>query len=97
LLSTHITVAYDSDVAQVQGILTDAARGSTRVLQEPAPVAHLAHFAADGLEFSLSFWIADPENGQLNVKSEVHIAILAALRAAQIEIPYPQRVVRTVT
>jgi small-conductance mechanosensitive channel len=96
LIITNITVGYDSDVAQVQGILIAAATNSERVLKVPAPVAHLANFAADGLEFSLCFWISDPENGQLNVKSEVHIAILAALRAAKIEIPYPQRVVRMV-
>jgi small-conductance mechanosensitive channel len=94
LVITNITVGYDSDVAQVQGILNHAAAGSERVLKEPAPVAHLANFAADGLEFSLCFWISDPENGQLNVKSEVHIAMLAGLRAAKIEISYPQRAVR---
>jgi small-conductance mechanosensitive channel len=96
LVITNITVGYESDVAQVQGILINSAAGSGRVLKDPAPVAHLANFAADGLEFSLCFWISDPENGQLNVKSEVHIAILAALRAANIVIPYPQRVVRMV-
>jgi hypothetical protein len=46
----------------------------------------------DGLEFQLLFWIADPENGQLNVRSDVNIAVLKALRAAGIDIPYPQRV-----
>jgi small-conductance mechanosensitive channel len=49
------------------------------------------------LEFTLAFWVADPENGQLNVKSDIHIALLARLREAGIEIPYPQRVVRMVT
>ncbi len=95
LVVTNITVSMDSDVAQVQRILCDSAGSSPRVLKEPAPVAHLAQFAPDGLEFSLCFWISDPENGQLNVKSEVHIAILHALREANIEIPYPQRVVRS--
>jgi small-conductance mechanosensitive channel len=94
LVITNITVGYDSDVAQVQGILIQAAASSERVLKDPGPVAHLANFAADGLEFSLCFWISDPENGQLNVKSQVHIAILHALRQAKIDIPYPQRVVR---
>jgi small-conductance mechanosensitive channel len=94
LVVTNITVGYESDVAQVQRILCDSAASSERVLKDPAPVAHLANFAADGLEFSLCFWISDPENGQLNVKSEVHITILHALRQAKIEIPYPQRVVR---
>jgi small-conductance mechanosensitive channel len=94
LVITNITVGYNSDVAQVQHILYEAATRSERVLKVPAPAAHLAQFAADGLEFSLCFWISDPENGQLNVKSEVHIAVLAGLRAAKIEIPYPHRVVR---
>ena len=94
LVVTNITVGYESDVAQVQSILIAAAVGSSRVLKDPAPVAHLAQFAPDGLEFSLCFWISDPENGQLNIKSEVHIAILHALRTAKIDIPYPQRVVR---
>jgi small-conductance mechanosensitive channel len=97
LVVTNITVGYESDVAQVQRILCDSAAGSERVLKDPAPVAHLAQFAPDGLEFSLCFWISDPENGQLNVKSEVHIAILAALRQAKIDIPYPQRMVRMVS
>jgi small-conductance mechanosensitive channel len=63
------------------------------VLKDPAPVAHLVKFGADGLEFSLFFWIDDPANGQLNVKSEINLRVLESLRAAGIDIPYPQRVV----
>jgi small-conductance mechanosensitive channel len=92
LVSSTITVGYDADVAQVQGILCKAAAAQARVLADPAPVAHLSQFAADGLEFTLLFWISDPDNGQLNVKSPIHIDILHALRAAKIDIPYPQRV-----
>jgi small-conductance mechanosensitive channel len=95
LVTSNITVGYDSDVARVQSILCECASSSCRVLKEPAPAAYLAEFAADGLQFSLCFWISDPENGQLNVKSEVYISILAQLRAAKIEIPYPQRVLHT--
>jgi small-conductance mechanosensitive channel len=39
--------------------------------------------------------LQDPENGQLNLKSQVNVSILQALRAHGIEIPYPQRVVHT--
>ena len=42
------------------------------------------------------FWIADLENGQGNVRSNVNLAVLAALNAAGVEIPYPQRVVHAV-
>ncbi len=93
LVSTDVTVGYGSDVNLVQKLLVEAALASGRVLREPGPGARLAKLGADGLEFTLLFWIADPENGQLNVRSEVNIAILKALQAANIDIPYPQRVV----
>ncbi len=93
LLTTDVAVGYDSDVDAVQRILVQAALGVDRVLKDPAPTARLAKFGADGLEFSLLFWIADPANGQLNVRSDVNLRILRGLREAGIDIPYPQRVV----
>jgi small-conductance mechanosensitive channel len=93
LLSVEATVGYDSDPAQVQRILCDAALASARVLKDPEPVAHLVRLGADGLEFTLVFWIEDPLNGQLSVKSEVNLRVLSGLRQAGIDIPYPQRVV----
>jgi len=91
-ITSSITVGYNSDVGQVQGILCDAAASCERVLADPAPAALLRQFAADGLEFALTVWINDPSNGQLALQSELNIKILAALRAAGIDIPYPQRV-----
>jgi small-conductance mechanosensitive channel len=93
LLTTEVTVGYDSDVDRVQQILVDAALGCERVLKDPEPAPRLANLGADGLEFSLLFWIADPVNGQLNVRSEINLRILKGLRDAGIDIPYPQRVV----
>jgi small-conductance mechanosensitive channel len=93
LLTSDVTVGYDSDPEQVQKILVDAAIASDRVAADPAPSARLARFGPDGLEFTLLFWIADPANGQLNVRSDINLRILAAFRAAGVDIPYPQRVV----
>ena len=92
-LSTVISVGYDSDVDLVMRLLKDAALAAPRVLREPEPGAALSAFGADGLEFTLGFWIADPENGALGLRSQINIAILQALRAHGIDIPYPQRVV----
>ena len=64
------------------------------MLADPAPAALLTAFAADGLELTLAFWIADPEKGQGNVRSAVNLAVLQTLEAAHVEIPFPQRVVR---
>lgn len=91
--STTVSVGYDSDVELVMRLLLEAATAQPRVLTDPAPAAQLSAFGADGLEFTLGYWIADPENGQGNLRSLVNLAVLAALRAHQIDIPYPQRVV----
>ncbi|MDO8720001.1 MAG: mechanosensitive ion channel protein, partial [Polaromonas sp.] len=48
------------------------------------------------LEFTLNYWMEDPENGQQNLRSRINLAILQSLRANGIEIPYPQRVIHTV-
>ncbi|MBT9514043.1 MAG: mechanosensitive ion channel [Acidovorax sp.] len=91
-LSTVVSVAYESDVDLVTRLLGEAALASSRVLRDPAPSVALSAFGADGLEFTVGFWIADPENGALGLRSEINRAILSALRAHRIEIPYPQRV-----
>jgi small-conductance mechanosensitive channel len=93
LLSIEVGVGYDSDVDLVQKILVDAALAAPRVLRDPGPAAQLARFGANALEFSLSFWIADPSNGQGNVRSEINLRVLQEFRKAGIDIPYPQQVV----
>ncbi|HNI75291.1 MAG TPA: mechanosensitive ion channel [Giesbergeria sp.] len=91
--STVVSVAYDSDVDQVMRLLLEATLRCERVLREPAPSVALSNFGADGLEFTVGYWIADPQNGQLGLRSQINVAILQTLRAHHIDIPYPQRVV----
>ena len=91
--TTVVSVAYESDVDQVTALLLQAALSQERVLRDPAPSIFLSAFGADGLEFTIGYWLRDVQNGQMNPRSEINRAILAALRANNIEIPYPQRVV----
>jgi small-conductance mechanosensitive channel len=95
LQSTVVSVAYDSDPELVIRLLIEAALKQERVLRDPAPGVNLTNFGADGLEFTLNYWMADPENGQQNLRSLINLAILQALRENGIEIPYPQRVIHT--
>jgi small-conductance mechanosensitive channel len=76
-------------------LLSEAALKQDRVIRDPAPGVNLTNFGADGLEFTLNYWMADPENGQQNLRSRVNLAILESLRKHGIEIPYPQRVIHT--
>jgi small-conductance mechanosensitive channel len=95
LQSTVVSVGYDSDVELVMRLLIEAALKQDRVLRDPAPGVNLTNFGADGLEFTLNYWMADPENGQQNLRSRINLGILASLRSHGIDIPYPQRVVHT--
>jgi len=93
--STVVSVGYDSDVTLVSSLLLQAALDQERVLRDPGPSVALSNFGADGLEFTVSYWIADPENGQMNLRSQINVAILQALRVHGIDIPFPQRVIHT--
>jgi small-conductance mechanosensitive channel len=74
-------------------LLVGAALSQERVLKDPEPAAQLSAFGADGLEFTLAYWVEDIERGQANLRSGINLAVLAALRQHNIEIPFPQRVV----
>ena len=78
-VSTVVQVAYGTDLDALIPQITAMAAGVPRVLARPAPGVQLSAFAADGLELTLSFWIADPENGQGNVRSAVNLALLRLL------------------
>lgn len=97
LQSTVVSVGYDSDAALVMRLLIEAALSQSRVLRDPGPSVALTNFGADGLEFTLNYWMADPENGQQNLRSGINLHILQSLRDNHVDIPYPQRVVHTVT
>jgi small-conductance mechanosensitive channel len=96
VLTTVVQVAYGTDLDLLMPELVAVALSVPRVLAEPAPGVQLSSFAADGLELTLLFWIADPENGQGNVRSAVNLAVLRKLNERGIQIPYPQRVLHAV-
>ncbi len=93
-LTTTVQVAYGSDLEILMPVLASAITEVPRVLNDPAPGIQLSAFAADGLELTIAFWIADPHNGQGNIRSAVNLAILRVLNERGVDIPFPQRVVR---
>ena len=95
-MTSVVQVAYGTDLDALAPRLVAAMAAVPRVLADPAPAVQLSNFAADGLELTLVFWIADIANGQGNVRSEVNRAVLRTLESAGVEIPFPQRVMRTV-
>ena len=89
--TTQVLVAFDSDVRVVMDLLMAAALAQPRVLKDPAPSVQLSQLAADSLEFTLVYWINDLHNGQGNLRSDLHLAVLQALREAGIVMAGPAR------
>jgi len=94
-INCTVQIAYGTDIRALQAQLQAAVQRVPRVIGDPAPSVQLADFAADGINLTIAFWIADPENGQGNVRSDVNLAVLELLNAQGIQIPFPQRVVHT--
>jgi len=90
-LSTQLTVEYHNDVENLLLLLEQAVSGIERVSKAVSPSALLIRFGPDGLELEIGFWISDPENGRLNVLSEVNRAIWRTLKAQGVRIARTKR------
>lgn len=90
-LEVEFGVSYETDPMLVRRIAMEAAATPDRVLATPAPVCHLVGYGESSVDFVLRFWIADPRAGVVNIKSDVLIALWYALKANEVQIPYPMR------
>jgi potassium efflux system protein len=89
-IETPIGVAYGSDPANVLSILQGVAERNPKVLTNPTPMVLFVGFGDSSLNFALRAWTADFDTW-LQVRSDLYTEIYAALAAAGIEIPFPQR------
>lgn len=93
-LATQVTIVYQNDVESILTMLEQAALEVERVSHEVLPQALLMKIGPDGLELELGFWITDPENGRLNVLSDVNRAIWRVLQAQQIKVAHVKREIK---
>jgi small-conductance mechanosensitive channel len=93
-LKLPVRISYDNDPEHAMAVLLEAAKCSPRILRDPAPVARLMGFHDYGPDLELRFWIADPEAGVNNVRSDVNRAIWRLFKQNGIVIPRAQLDVR---
>ena len=93
-LSTNFTILYHDNVESILSELEKAALSVQRVSRQNMPQAYLIKLGQDGLDIEIGFWITDPENGRLNVLSDVNRAIWRTLQAHGVLIAHPKREVR---
>jgi len=89
-LDLEVGVAYGTDPEIVLDLLRGAAEANSSVLDTPAPEALFLGFGDSSLNFRLRVWIPRFEESY-TIRSEMGVAINAALRNAAIPIPFPQR------
>jgi small-conductance mechanosensitive channel len=93
-LKLPVRISYEDDPEQAMEVLLRAAECSPRILREPAPVARMMSFHDYGIDLELRFWIADPEAGVNNVRSDVNRSIWRLFKKHGITIPRAQLDVR---
>lgn len=86
-----IGVGYNADIHKVREILLQAADNSPRVLKSKPVNCLLKEFGDNSINFELRVWIADPQQGVSNIKSEIYFRIWDLFKENNIEIPFPQR------
>jgi small-conductance mechanosensitive channel len=84
-------VTYDCDPHEVRHMVVAAVAEVERVMKDPPPVCHLVEFGDSSLNFTLRFWIDDPEQGLANVKGMAMLAVWDTLKRHGVAIPYPHR------
>jgi small-conductance mechanosensitive channel len=93
-LKLPVRISYDDDVELALAVLLKTTEDQRRVLRDPPPVSRLMAFSDYGMDLELRFWIADPQEGVNNVRSEVNRAIWRLFKENNIKIPVAQREVR---
>jgi potassium-dependent mechanosensitive channel len=86
-------VAYGTSPEKVIDVLLGVARAHREVQSEPPPMALFLGFGDSALQFELRVW-AGQFDRWAQIRSELSVALYAALGEAGIEIPFPQREVR---
>jgi len=89
-LDIPIGVDYGTDVEILRSVLLGVAEKHRSVLRSPPPVVYFAGFGDFSLDFELRVFLRDVRE-RIKSLSELRFAILAALREADIRIPFPQQ------
>ena len=91
-----IGISYSSDPRKAIDLCLEAAKSSSRTLEDPEPRCLVTSFGDNSINLELRFWIDDPSNGVGNIRSEVLLSIWDRFKENEIEIPFPQRDIRII-
>lgn len=93
-MATHVTILYQDNIELILTLLEKATILVERVANQIPPQALLIKIGENGLELEIGFWITDPENGRINVLSDVNKAIWKVFKIHNIQVAHPKRDLR---
>ncbi len=84
-----VGVDYSSDPTEVQALLLDAVKDLPGVSTHPKPMTVFQGLGASSLDFKLLLWTDDLDD-RMAVESAARTLVLTRLRAAHVNLPFPQ-------
>ena len=94
VVNINVGVDYDSDIDKVKKILLRIAGEDEEVLSNPAPALSFLDFGDSSLNFQLNCYTANIANSS-GISFRIREKIINEFRKEGINIPFPQRVVRS--
>ncbi len=88
------SVSYETDITKVPALINKAIAKLPFVLKTPSPPdCELAAFGESSVDFIAEYWVNGIDDGKSKYASAVRFAIWDVLKANDIEMPYPRRVI----
>jgi small conductance mechanosensitive channel len=94
-LELTVGIGYGADLGAAIAAARESLLANPRVLKTPTPQVGIASLGDSAITLSLAPWVAVPD--YVAAQAELYQAVVERFRAADIEIPFPQREVRLLT
>jgi small conductance mechanosensitive channel len=91
-LNLSVGVGYSTDLNRAQALVREILESNKRVLKDPAPGLAVSSFGDSAINIAILPFTKLQDMGA--AQTEINQAIIERFRAAQIEIPFPQREIR---
>ena len=92
LAEETVGIAYNSNPDKAIAVIRQALEDTDKISKERAPLVGIEDFADSSINIGVRFWA--PTTHYFETRYRANAAIFAALQAADIAIPFPQREIR---
>ena len=84
-----VTIDFNADVDRALAVmLEEVSRDRPRIVKGRKPWAYVDSFGDSGINLKAAFWLADPVNGSVGIKTTITLDIVRRFREEGIRIPY---------